>query len=210
MQEGYLDCCILFLWPFTFFDHVFLNGRIPGTSWSNTDRCIAEDGAHRWRLGKSTNGYFKMKCIICVTTLSYHWIMCSKKVICRIFVVLLKHQCVWLSMSLCVVIQTLSFPWIFCGPFCSPASMKTSVLCSENIWRWLIDHVIILGLVVWLSCSDHVFFTLFLHSFFEKAASNVKENVGGDVQPDQLIRDACRNCLEHVKHDLCTFYKYIC
>ncbi|XDV35234.1 hypothetical protein PO909_005217 [Leuciscus waleckii] len=35
--------------------------------------------------------------------------------------------------------------------------------------------------------------------FFEKAASNVKENVGGDVQPDQLIRDACRNCLEHAK-----------
>ncbi|XP_016413508.1 deoxynucleotidyltransferase terminal-interacting protein 1-like [Sinocyclocheilus rhinocerous] len=34
--------------------------------------------------------------------------------------------------------------------------------------------------------------------FFEKAASNVKENVGGDVQPDQLIRDACRSCLEHV------------
>uniref|UniRef100_A0A8C1T954 Deoxynucleotidyltransferase terminal-interacting protein 1 n=1 Tax=Cyprinus carpio TaxID=7962 RepID=A0A8C1T954_CYPCA len=35
--------------------------------------------------------------------------------------------------------------------------------------------------------------------FFEKAASNVKENVGGDVQPDQLIRDTCRNCLEHAK-----------
>ncbi|XP_002662598.5 ubiquitin-conjugating enzyme E2 C isoform X2 [Danio rerio] len=35
--------------------------------------------------------------------------------------------------------------------------------------------------------------------FFEKAASNVKENVGGDTQPDQLIRDACRNCLEHAK-----------
>uniref|UniRef100_A0A9J8A8E4 Deoxynucleotidyltransferase terminal-interacting protein 1 n=2 Tax=Cyprinus carpio TaxID=7962 RepID=A0A9J8A8E4_CYPCA len=47
--------------------------------------------------------------------------------------------------------------------------------------------------------------------FFEKAASNVKENVGGDVQPDQLIRDACRNCLEHVKHHLCTFLQiYIC
>uniref|UniRef100_A0A671K663 Deoxynucleotidyltransferase terminal-interacting protein 1 n=1 Tax=Sinocyclocheilus anshuiensis TaxID=1608454 RepID=A0A671K663_9TELE len=45
--------------------------------------------------------------------------------------------------------------------------------------------------------------------FFEKAASNVKENVGGDVQPDQLIRDACRSCLEHVNHDLflsCCFY----
>lgn len=40
--------------------------------------------------------------------------------------------------------------------------------------------------------------------FFEKAASNVKENVGEDVQTDQLIKEACRNCLEHVSkvHDL--------
>ncbi|XP_016130961.1 deoxynucleotidyltransferase terminal-interacting protein 1-like [Sinocyclocheilus grahami] len=37
--------------------------------------------------------------------------------------------------------------------------------------------------------------------FFEKAASNVKENVGGDVQPDQLIRDACRSCLEHSEYN---------
>ncbi|KAL7833134.1 hypothetical protein SRHO_G00301520 [Serrasalmus rhombeus] len=35
--------------------------------------------------------------------------------------------------------------------------------------------------------------------FFEKAASNVKENVGEDVQTDHLIREACRNCLEHAK-----------
>uniref|UniRef100_A0AAY4EJ44 Deoxynucleotidyltransferase terminal-interacting protein 1 n=1 Tax=Denticeps clupeoides TaxID=299321 RepID=A0AAY4EJ44_9TELE len=35
--------------------------------------------------------------------------------------------------------------------------------------------------------------------FFEKAASNVKENVGEEVQTDQLIREACRNCLEHAK-----------
>ncbi|XP_060775331.1 deoxynucleotidyltransferase terminal-interacting protein 1 [Neoarius graeffei] len=35
--------------------------------------------------------------------------------------------------------------------------------------------------------------------FFEKAASNVKENVGEDVQTDQLIKEACRNCLEHAK-----------
>ncbi|KAI5109056.1 deoxynucleotidyltransferase terminal-interacting protein 1, partial [Silurus meridionalis] len=34
--------------------------------------------------------------------------------------------------------------------------------------------------------------------FFEKAASNVKENVGEEVQTDQLIKEACRNCLEHV------------
>uniref|UniRef100_A0A672GGE6 Deoxynucleotidyltransferase terminal-interacting protein 1 n=1 Tax=Salarias fasciatus TaxID=181472 RepID=A0A672GGE6_SALFA len=36
------------------------------------------------------------------------------------------------------------------------------------------------------------------HKFFEKAAENVKENVGDEVVPDQLIRDACRNVLEHV------------
>uniref|UniRef100_A0A3P9PLA3 Deoxynucleotidyltransferase terminal-interacting protein 1 n=1 Tax=Poecilia reticulata TaxID=8081 RepID=A0A3P9PLA3_POERE len=35
--------------------------------------------------------------------------------------------------------------------------------------------------------------------FFEKAAENVKENVGKDVQTDQLIREACRNVLEHVR-----------
>uniref|UniRef100_A0A3B3REH8 Deoxynucleotidyltransferase terminal-interacting protein 1 n=1 Tax=Paramormyrops kingsleyae TaxID=1676925 RepID=A0A3B3REH8_9TELE len=35
--------------------------------------------------------------------------------------------------------------------------------------------------------------------FFEKAASNVKENVGEEVQADQLIREVCRNCLEQAK-----------
>lgn len=35
--------------------------------------------------------------------------------------------------------------------------------------------------------------------FFEKAAENVKENVGDDIQTDQLIREACRNVLEHAK-----------
>ncbi|XP_015258762.1 deoxynucleotidyltransferase terminal-interacting protein 1 isoform X2 [Cyprinodon tularosa] len=35
--------------------------------------------------------------------------------------------------------------------------------------------------------------------FFDKAAENVKENVGEDVQTDQLIREACRNVLEHAK-----------
>lgn len=35
--------------------------------------------------------------------------------------------------------------------------------------------------------------------FFEKAAENVKENVGDDVPKDQLIREACRNALEHVR-----------
>uniref|UniRef100_A0A672FWG3 Deoxynucleotidyltransferase terminal-interacting protein 1 n=1 Tax=Salarias fasciatus TaxID=181472 RepID=A0A672FWG3_SALFA len=39
------------------------------------------------------------------------------------------------------------------------------------------------------------------HKFFEKAAENVKENVGDEVVPDQLIRDACRNVLEHVSDE---------
>lgn len=40
---------------------------------------------------------------------------------------------------------------------------------------------------------------LCLLQFFEKAAENVKENVGDEVQTDQLIREACRNVLEHVR-----------
>uniref|UniRef100_UPI0037E80CBC deoxynucleotidyltransferase terminal-interacting protein 1 n=1 Tax=Semicossyphus pulcher TaxID=241346 RepID=UPI0037E80CBC len=35
--------------------------------------------------------------------------------------------------------------------------------------------------------------------FFDKAAENVKENVGDDIQTDQLIKEACRNVLEHAK-----------
>lgn len=35
--------------------------------------------------------------------------------------------------------------------------------------------------------------------FFEKAAGNVKENIGEEVQTDQLIKEACRNCLEYVR-----------
>ncbi|CAB1425327.1 unnamed protein product [Pleuronectes platessa] len=35
--------------------------------------------------------------------------------------------------------------------------------------------------------------------FFEKAAQNVKVNVGDEVQTDQLIKEACRNVLEHAK-----------
>ncbi|KAF1392343.1 hypothetical protein PFLUV_G00051800 [Perca fluviatilis] len=34
---------------------------------------------------------------------------------------------------------------------------------------------------------------------FEKAAENVKENVGDDIQTDLLIRETCRNALEHAK-----------
>lgn len=40
---------------------------------------------------------------------------------------------------------------------------------------------------------------MFVLQFFEKAAENVKENVGDDIQTDQLIREACRNVLEHVR-----------
>ncbi|TWW61369.1 Deoxynucleotidyltransferase terminal-interacting protein 1 [Takifugu flavidus] len=39
------------------------------------------------------------------------------------------------------------------------------------------------------------------HQFFEKAAENVKENVGDDVQTDQLIKEACRNVLEHRRRE---------
>ncbi|MGH0178560.1 UNVERIFIED_CONTAM: hypothetical protein FKN15_077854 [Acipenser sinensis] len=35
--------------------------------------------------------------------------------------------------------------------------------------------------------------------FFQKAVCNVKENVGDEVQPEQLIREACQNCLEQAK-----------
>nr|DBA27803.1 TPA: hypothetical protein GDO54_008261 [Pyxicephalus adspersus] len=35
--------------------------------------------------------------------------------------------------------------------------------------------------------------------FFQKAAVNVKENVGDQVDPEQLIRDTCRSCLEQAK-----------
>ncbi|KAJ8358606.1 hypothetical protein SKAU_G00151310 [Synaphobranchus kaupii] len=35
--------------------------------------------------------------------------------------------------------------------------------------------------------------------FFEKAASNVKENVTEEVFTEQLVKEACRNCLEHAK-----------
>uniref|UniRef100_A0A8C6L8T1 Deoxynucleotidyltransferase terminal-interacting protein 1 n=1 Tax=Nothobranchius furzeri TaxID=105023 RepID=A0A8C6L8T1_NOTFU len=40
---------------------------------------------------------------------------------------------------------------------------------------------------------------VYVLQFFEKAAENVKENVGDDVQPDLLIREAYRNVLEHAK-----------
>ncbi|XP_036770136.2 deoxynucleotidyltransferase terminal-interacting protein 1-like [Manis pentadactyla] len=35
--------------------------------------------------------------------------------------------------------------------------------------------------------------------FFQKAALNVRENVGEDVDADELIQEACRNCLEWAK-----------
>ncbi|KAM9296957.1 deoxynucleotidyltransferase terminal-interacting protein 1 [Gastrophryne carolinensis] len=35
--------------------------------------------------------------------------------------------------------------------------------------------------------------------FFQNAAINVRENVGDHVDPEQLIRDTCRNCLEQAK-----------
>ncbi|XP_019365477.1 PREDICTED: deoxynucleotidyltransferase terminal-interacting protein 1 [Gavialis gangeticus] len=35
--------------------------------------------------------------------------------------------------------------------------------------------------------------------FFQKAASNVRENVGEEVDSEQLIQETCRNCLEQAK-----------
>lgn len=37
------------------------------------------------------------------------------------------------------------------------------------------------------------------HQLLDKAAENVKENVGDEVQTEQLIRETCRNALEHAK-----------
>lgn len=34
--------------------------------------------------------------------------------------------------------------------------------------------------------------------FFQKAAGNVRENVGEDVDTEQLIQETCRSCLEQV------------
>ncbi|XP_065422453.1 deoxynucleotidyltransferase terminal-interacting protein 1 isoform X3 [Chrysemys picta bellii] len=35
--------------------------------------------------------------------------------------------------------------------------------------------------------------------FFQKAAVNVRENVGEEVDPEQLIQETCRSCLEQAK-----------
>lgn len=34
--------------------------------------------------------------------------------------------------------------------------------------------------------------------FFQKAAINVRDNVGEEVDPEQLIQETCRSCLEQV------------
>ncbi|NXA55986.1 TDIF1 protein, partial [Nothocercus julius] len=35
--------------------------------------------------------------------------------------------------------------------------------------------------------------------FFQKAAVNVRDNVGEEVDPEQLIQETCRSCLEQAK-----------
>ncbi|NXL86284.1 TDIF1 protein, partial [Alectura lathami] len=35
--------------------------------------------------------------------------------------------------------------------------------------------------------------------FFQKAAINVRDNVGEEVDPEQLIQETCRSCLEQAK-----------
>lgn len=37
-----------------------------------------------------------------------------------------------------------------------------------------------------------------LLQFFQKAAINVRDNVGEEVDPEQLIQETCRSCLEQV------------
>uniref|UniRef100_A0ABK0L5S3 Deoxynucleotidyltransferase terminal-interacting protein 1 n=1 Tax=Rattus norvegicus TaxID=10116 RepID=A0ABK0L5S3_RAT len=37
------------------------------------------------------------------------------------------------------------------------------------------------------------------HKFFQKAALNVRDNVGEEVDAEQLIQEACRSCLEQAK-----------
>lgn len=39
---------------------------------------------------------------------------------------------------------------------------------------------------------------LLLPQFFQKAALNVRDNVGEEVDPEQLIQETCRSCLEQV------------
>ncbi|XP_026581204.1 deoxynucleotidyltransferase terminal-interacting protein 1-like, partial [Pseudonaja textilis] len=39
--------------------------------------------------------------------------------------------------------------------------------------------------------------------FFQKAAGNVRENVGEDVDTEQLIQETCRSCLEQAKLLFC-------
>lgn len=43
--------------------------------------------------------------------------------------------------------------------------------------------------------------------FFQKAAINVRDNVGEEVDPEQLIQETCRSCLEQVgaTKGLCSF-----
>ncbi|XP_077192239.1 deoxynucleotidyltransferase terminal-interacting protein 1 isoform X2 [Paroedura picta] len=45
--------------------------------------------------------------------------------------------------------------------------------------------------------------------FFQKAAGNVRENVGEDVDTEQLIQDTCRSCLEQAKLLFCDAKKSV-
>lgn len=51
-------------------------------------------------------------------------------------------------------------------------------------------------ILVWMRVSSCLVCVI---QFYEKAAENVKENVGMEVQTDHLIREAYRNALEHVR-----------
>ncbi|NXQ80333.1 TDIF1 protein, partial [Nyctibius grandis] len=45
--------------------------------------------------------------------------------------------------------------------------------------------------------------------FFQKAAINVRDNVGEEVDPEQLIQETCRSCLEQAKLLFCDGKKVV-
>lgn len=71
--------------------------------------------------------------------------------------------------------------------------INTSKKKMQMVWYQYLYH----GTLLQPHC-EQVWTGVSVLQFFEKAAENVKENVGDDIQTDQLIKDTCRNVLEHV------------
>lgn len=85
------------------------------------------------------------------------------------------------------------------GEFRQFSTISVSLLYSYILFIYYDDDDF------WICCTALVdgCCRVVLSQFFEKAAENVKENVGDDVQTDQLIKEACRNVLEHVSPPRC-------